>query len=131
MKLFLATVLGILAAGISIWVFELLGHMLFPIPFKIQMDDLEAFKAAMFKIPFKSLLAVVIAHGLGLLIGLFAARKVDSSTTAPMYGVASFIMLFTVINLLMIPHPIWFTLADIGIILLTTIAYISTRPKKA
>lgn len=131
MKLFIATVLGILAAGLGIWVLELLGHMLFPIPFEIQVDDIEAFKAAMYKIPFTSLMAVVLAHGVGVWIGMFVARMVDKTSHAPMYGVSSFIMLFTVINLLMIPHPTWFTIADIGIIIFATITYVATRKKKA
>lgn len=131
MKLFLATVLGILAAGISIWALELLGHVVFPVPFEINVNDLESFKALMFKIPVQSLLAVIFAHGIGVWIGMFVARMVDKTTHAPMYGVSSFIMLFTVINLLMIPHPTWFTIADIGIILFATIAYVATRKKKA
>lgn len=129
MKPVIATIVGIVVAGVAVWVFELLGHLIVPIGKEINISSPEEIREIMFKIPVKSLIAVVVAHGLGLLAGLFTAHKIDGSTKMPLYAVTGIMLLFTVINLVMIPHPIWFTIADIAIMIVMAIAFIGTRKK--
>ena len=129
MKPAIATIIGVVVAAVAIWVFEFLGHLIVPIGEKINVTSAEDLKLIMFKIPMKALIAVILAHGLGLFAGLFAAYKVEPTTKVPLFGVTGVILLFTVVNLVMIPHPLWFTIADIAIIILAAIAFIGTRKK--
>lgn len=131
MRSFLAAVAGIVSAGIAIWLFEFLGHVIFPLQIEIDPTDMESIREMMFKIPITNLVAVILAHGIGLIVGLFIARIIDKKTSGPLYGVAGIIFLMTLINLLLIPHPMWFMIADLGVILIVAFAFIATRKKAA
>ena len=129
MKTFIAAIVGIISAGIAIWVFEFLGHLIVPIKLKIDPTDQEQLKLIMYQIPFKAMLAVLIAHILGVVVGLIVGRMIDRSTRGHLFGISGILLLFTVINLVAIPHPTWFLIADIMGVVLVSAIYIGTRKK--
>lgn len=113
MKQALAVIVGVIVGFISIMLLELLGHALFPIPEGIDPMDMESLKANMDKIPAASLVAVAVAHFVGLIAAVFAAKKVLPSSNTPAYIVIGLFALATIANLVMIPHPMWFALLDV------------------
>lgn len=127
MKLFYATFSGVIAAFISMSLLESFGHSLFPIPFEIDHENLGAIADKLHLIPMEMYLSVVFAHGIGLLIGLLIAKSIDKTSKISLYIIAGFFLVGTIANLFMIPHPIWFAIADIGIVVLVGLLVIS-RP---
>jgi hypothetical protein len=69
-------------------------------------------------IPVQMYISVVVAHGLGLLIGLLIAKAIDKTSKISLYIIAGFFLIGTIANLSMIPHPMWFAVADIAVIAL-------------
>ena len=80
MKLFYATFAGVIAAFIAMMFLEGLGHSLFPIPFEVDPNNLEAIREKLDLIPIQMYLSVVFAHGFGLLIGLLIAKTIDKGS---------------------------------------------------
>lgn len=130
MKLFYATFAGVIAAFISMMFLEGLGHSLFPIPFEVDPKNLDALAEKLHLIPMEMYLSVVFAHGLGLLIGLLIAKAIDKASKISLYIISGFFLIGTIANLSMIPHPVWFAIADVGIVALVGFLII-TRPLPA
>ncbi|NNC44988.1 MAG: hypothetical protein HKN99_03815 [Winogradskyella sp.] len=118
MKKVLATVVGLVAAAAVILVFEFLGEMFFPLPEQIDITDVDSIKANMDKIPTGSLVFVIMAHFLGILAGMVVTTYVSKETLVPVLVVGGILLLATLINLFVLPHPIWFTIADILAVIL-------------
>lgn len=118
MKLFYATFAGVITAFISMMFLEGLGHSLFPIPFEVDPKNLDAIADKLYLIPVQMYISVVFAHGIGLLIGLLIAKSIDKASKISLYIIAGFFLVGTIANLSMIPHPMWFAVADIGIVVL-------------
>ncbi len=114
MKTFLASFFGIIVAFLLIMFLEPIGHVLFPLPVKIDPTNLEEILANIHLIPTGAYICVILAHGLGLLGGLLLARSIDKNTLYPLFLISGLLLLGTVANLAMIPHPIWFSIADVG-----------------
>ena len=118
MKLFYATFAGVIAAFISMMFLEGLGHSLFPLPFKVDPNNIGAIADKLHLIPVQMYISVVVAHGLGLLIGLLIAKAIDKTSKISLYIIGGFFLVGTIANLSMIPHPMWFAIVDITIIAL-------------
>jgi hypothetical protein len=118
MKLFYATFAGVIAAFISMMFLEGLGHSMFPIPFEIDSKNIGAIASKLHLIPVQMYVSVVLAHGLGLLIGLLIAKAIDKTSRISLYIIAGFFLIGTIANLTMIPHPMWFAVADVAIVAL-------------
>lgn len=131
MRSFLATIIGAAASIGGIQLFEFLGHKIYPLgklegfhP-KAPEDFLEIYMYY----PVAALLLVITAHGLGLMIGLVVSRIIERSTLLPLFVVSGLLMLSAILNVLMMPHPFWFIVADLGLILILSFLFIATRKK--
>lgn len=108
----LAAIAGIIAAIITISLIEQLGHTLFPYPEGAKPMDMEWIKNNIDLIPRGSMIAVIIAHGVGIAIGMFVAGLISKTSIIPAYVVAGLMIIATVGNWILIPSPIWFYIAD-------------------
>ncbi len=97
MKSFLAAVLGIIASIIVVYLGEMLAMLIFPIKEKIDPTDIEAIREMIKHVPFLALIAIIISHGLGMLIGSFVSFKIQQKSPMPVLV----IFLFMLINFLM------------------------------
>lgn len=129
MRTFIAAVIGILIGGTAVWFFEFLGHILFPITEKFDVTNLEELKQMMHKLPTMTLVSVILAQGIGVFVGMLVARLIDKSSLSPLFAVSGVLLLMSAMNLLMIPHPTWFMVADILVLVLIPAFYIATRKK--
>ncbi|BAO74434.1 hypothetical protein [Winogradskyella sp. PG-2] len=86
MKNVLATIIGIIVAGVTVHIFEsVLGHNLFPLPEGADPTNMEWIKNNMDKIPVGAKAFVVIAHFLGIITGMYVAAKISKVSTIPSY----------------------------------------------
>ncbi len=104
-----------------VWVVEMAGHAVYPIPATLDFSDEAAARAYISTLPLGAFLFVGGAWFIGALGGTFAACKIGRAKPA-VYAlvVGGFVLAATAANLVMIPHPVWFSIAGIvGIIIAT------------
>ena len=109
---------GIIVAGLLVWLVEMLGHTVYPPPTDINFADADAMRAYIDTLPIGALLFVAAAWFIGTLGGTFLACKLgDAKPMIYAIVVGGLMLVATVANLIMIPHPLWFSiLGVIGIL---------------
>ena len=113
MKNVLATIIGLVVASITVYIFEsLIGHALFPLPEGAKPMDMEWIKNNMHLIPMGSKIFVVIAHFAGIILGMFIAGLISKTSMIPAYIVGGLMLVATFFNIFMLPKEMWFTLSD-------------------
>lgn len=115
-----AVVLGVLIAVILIIAIEALGHAVYPPPDGMDVTDREAIRAYVMGAPIAALLFVMaawlVATFAGGLLACFIARETPLVYAAIVGGL---VLLGTIINLLSIPHPLWFSITSLLAIIAT------------
>jgi hypothetical protein len=129
MRTFLATILGLVVGIAATKGLEILGHKLFPIELDIAPNNIEELKLLMFKVPPFFLVIVIIAHVLGLILGFTVSRLIEKKSILPLYYISGILLLFAVINLLTIKHPLWFVVTDLTLMVLISIIVIRKKSK--
>jgi hypothetical protein len=109
---------GSLVAGLLVWVMELLGSLIYPSLSGMSSDDPAAVKAAMANLPAGALILVL----LGWIVGTFAgawitAQRAERAPIGHGLVLGGFFLVGAIVNMLMIPHPIWFWIAALAILL--------------
>lgn len=127
MRQFLATVAGLAAGVLVIMLVQYIGHRIVKV--EINATTPEEFIEVVKNLPPKAFIPVAISHALGALIGMIISRRVTKKSIAPIIYVGAILTLMTLVNLLSFPHPVWFLVLDLGLITLTSIAFIITRKK--
>jgi len=112
----LGILLGSILCSMLILAVEFLGQLVYPLPDGFDRNDMEAMKALLANAPTGALLIVLLAYGVGTLAGAWLAAVI--ARRAPMiHGmvVAGLHLLFSVANMLMLPHPAWFWIPGLAI----------------
>ncbi|WP_299226506.1 hypothetical protein [uncultured Psychroserpens sp.] len=128
MRNILATIVGFIVASIVVYMFEtLIGHNLFPLPEGADPMDMEWIKNNMDKIPTGSKVFVVIAHFMGIVVGMFIAGLISKTSMIPAYIVGGLIVAATFFYIFMLPKELWFSISDgifafIGFVIGTSLA---------
>jgi len=113
MKNILATIVGFIVASVTVYIFEsLLGHNLFPLPEGANPMDMEWIKNNMDQIPTGAKAFVVIAHFMGIVVGMFVAGLISKTSMVPAYIVAGLMIAATFFNIFMLPKELWFSISD-------------------
>jgi hypothetical protein len=110
-----ASIVGIIVAVGLVWLVEKLGHAVYPPPTDLDFANPDAMRTYMKTIPVGALLFVGAAWFIGTLGGTFVACKIRR--TKPMMFavvVGGLMLLATAANLIMIPHPIWFSILGVA-----------------
>jgi hypothetical protein len=109
-----AVVLGVVIAVILIIAIEALGHAVYPPPDGLDITNKEAMQAYVMGAPIAALLFVMgawlVATLAGGLLACFIARETPLVYAAIVGGL---VLLGTIINLLSIPHPLWFSITSV------------------
>ena len=117
----LAGVVGVVTAIALVWIIETLGHAIWPTPADVDFGDTDVMRAYIDTLPLGALLSVAAAWFIGSLGGTFVACRFG--TARPLvYVLVVGGMMFAgaAFNLLVIPHPIWFSILGITGILVGT-----------
>lgn len=114
----LAVIAGVILAGIVTYAVQTVGHQVYPPPENLDIKNLEAMKAYVATLPMGALLFVLLAYVLGSFAGGWLAAKIARSSQIHVpLTVGGVQLFFGLINLLMIPHPLWFAIAAVIVFL--------------
>ena len=114
MKNSLATIVGFIAASLTVYIFEtLIGHNLFPFPEGADPSNIEWIKDHMDQIPTGGKVMVVIAHCMGIITGMFIAGLISKTSLVPAYIVGGLTLAATIATVVMLPKALWFSSSDI------------------
>ncbi len=116
-KQFFSLIAGLIAAGVVVYVMQMLNTMVYPAP-DIDPADMEAVKAHIAQLPVGAFLLIILARALGSLVGGFIAGIIypDKKVTFALI-VGAILMSFGLINLVIVPHPVWFWFACMAVYL--------------
>ncbi len=118
----LAVLFGVVVAVVLIIAIEALGHTVYPVPNGLDLTNPEVLKAYMIDAPIAALLLVLgawlVAALVGGLLACFIAKESPLVYSAIIGGL---VLMGTVINLISIPHPLWFSITSVVAIIATTI----------
>ncbi len=129
-KNILAIVAGLAAAFAVVSLVQRVSHMLYPLPSGLDINDAEQLGTYIASAPLPALLLVLVSYYLGTVIGIIVANWI-----APMGAVrnglviGALMLAATIANVVMIPHPLWFSAAAVGGIAL--LAWIVTMRSKS
>lgn len=104
---------GIVVAVLVILLIERIGHIFWAMPTDIDPTDTRAIGEALAAAPFAAQAVVVFAWFAGALVGALVAGLISRGYW-PGWIVAGVIALFGVLNILMIPHPVWMQIAAVA-----------------
>ena len=115
-----AVVLGVMVAVVLIIAIEALGHAIYPLPDNIDLSDTDAMAAYVLGAPPGALLLVLAAWLVATLAGGLLACRIAREMPL-MYSaiVGGLVLLGTIIDLMSIPHPLWFSVTSIVAIVAT------------
>lgn len=115
-----AVVLGVVVAVVVIIAIEMLGHSVYPPPDGLDLTNTEAMRAYVMDLPLGALLFVMaawlVATLAGGLLACFIARETPLIYSAIVGGL---VLVGTIINLMSIPHPLWFSITSVLAIIAT------------
>ena len=114
-----AGIAGTLVAVGLVWIIEIAGHTVYPPPPDLDFSDTEAVRLYMSGLPLGAFLFVGCAWFIGTLGGTMAACYVGNAAPRVFAIVVGALMLVaTGVNLVLIPHPVWFSITGFaGIVL--------------
>ena len=106
---------GIVFAIALITVVQMIGHNVYPPPPGTDFDDPAAIRALIEQAPAGALLFVIASYVVGTFGGGFIAGLIARDAPA-MYAmiVGGFVLAGTFLNLVSIPHPVWFQVTALG-----------------
>lgn len=110
----IAGIVGIFVAGMLVWVVEKLGHTIYPTPADLDVGNTDVMRAYVDSVPLGAMLTVALAWFLGSLGGTFAACRIGSARPLVYLLVVGGMMFAgATFNLMIIPHPTWFSILGI------------------
>lgn len=114
----LAVVAGVILAGVVTFAVQKIGHQVYPPPENLDTKNMEAMKAYIATLPVGALLFVLLSYIVGSSAGGWLAAKIvrTSQIHLPL-TVGGIQLLFGIMNLVTIPHPVWFAIASVIVFL--------------
>ncbi|MCW3104096.1 MAG: hypothetical protein JWO09_2536 [Bacteroidetes bacterium] len=107
-KKILSTALGLIGGLFIIISLEVLGHVIYPMPAGMNLNDPEAINAYTSAAPSIVFILLVLSYALGSLVGgLIASAMAPVNKMANAITVGGILMGLGAYNLFMIPHPVW------------------------
>ena len=120
---------GVVAGAIVIGILERVSNSMHPYPENLDPIDLDAVANHISSLPMSAFITVLFAHAIGALVGGFIASKmakVQKRSAALFVGLI--LLVAGVLNLVSIPHPLWFSIADV--IIYTPFALLGNEVRK-
>ena len=118
LRVILGAVAGLAVAVLTVVLFNWISHTVYPPPPDIDISDTTAVAEMMAAAPFAALLIIVIGYVVATFDGVFLAAWIAGSKPYIYALLVGVLMLVAVVsNLILIPHPLWFSISSIlGII---------------
>ncbi len=108
-KNILGPLLGVLTGWAVLMLLEWINGYFYPLPDSVDPTNYEQLKAYIDTIPFNALLGILIAYaGASMAAGFVTARIASSNPLQRALIPGGVLLLGGIMNLMFIPHPIWF-----------------------
>ena len=122
----LALVVGVLAAFLTVTCIDALGHAVYPSPPGLDFNDAEQVNVFVQSLPLGAFLFVLLGWVLATLLGGWLAAYI-ARTRPLLFGgiVGAVVLCATIADLLLISHPVWFSITAIVAIPVT--AFLASR----
>jgi hypothetical protein len=111
----LVVIVGVILGGIVNMGIVMLGPSIVPPPEGADVTTMEGLKASMQLFGPMNFLMPFLAHAIGTFVGAFVAASI--ATSRKMWfalGVGGWFLLGGIINVVMLPSPVWFTIVDLA-----------------
>lgn len=116
LKRILSIIAGLATAVVVIMIVEAISHALFPVT-PIDMNNKEAMKTFMENLPTGAIAMVLAAWVIGAFFGGMVATLVNKDNGQRNSIVIGIIILvLSILNLIVLPHPIWMWIGAIALI---------------
>ena len=110
----LGVLAGVIVGGGLVAAIEAFGGALYPPPPGLDPKDAAAFGEHLATLPVGAFLIVVAAHLVGPLVGAWLAARIAGRRPMLHAIVTGAVFLFFgIVNLIVIPHPLWFAALDV------------------
>ena len=110
----IAVIVSLVVAFLIIMSIQMINFVLFPIPDSIDQNNMEQMKEYVQGLPSLAYFVVIISYFVGALIAALVACKIaDSHFRKIAIGIGVFLTLMGIINLIRIPHPLWFSIVTV------------------
>lgn len=114
MKRVLAVLAGLVVGILVIFLGQSVGMIIFPPPANFDPNNPEQLKELMANAPAMSLVIVLLSYFLGSFVGgLIATIVIKGASWMPALIVGTILTVLGLINIIAIPHPIWFTISGL------------------
>jgi hypothetical protein len=104
---------GIVAAFVTVWVIDLIGHTIYPVPTGLDIYDKAAVAAFIASLPVGAQVFVAFAWFAGALDGGLVAALIGRRRWT-VWLIAALVACAGVLNVLMIPHPLLLQIAAVA-----------------
>ncbi len=130
---FFALLAGVMAAITVVGLIEYLAHMMYAPAVPPDRHDPEAMRAFVAAMPTGAFLMILLAYAAGTFLGgMITARLARSRAWRFAGSIGALILLFALLNIMMVPHPLWFIVAVIvAVPLAASLARALGMPKPA
>lgn len=110
----LAVIVGILAGGVLNMLIIKVSATMVPPPEGADITTMEGLKESMHLMQPKHFLMPFLAHALGTLLGAFVGSLIAVKNKMGFaLGIGGWFLLGGIINIIMLPSPLWFTCVDL------------------
>ena len=111
----LAVVIGLIAGGFVIMAIESINMLLYPYPEDLSSTEKpEAFMEYLNSLPISALITVLFAHIAGAFAAGALSTKIGQAENLYLAMICGAILLVgAVVNLYLIPHPVWFMIVNV------------------
>lgn len=110
---------GLIAGGLAVMGIEGISSLIYRMPVNMDINDKEAVATWIGTLPVGAFIFILVAWACGCFLAAFVARRLAPQRGA-MAGLVAWLLitLATIANLLMIPHPIWVSVAGVLVCLI-------------
>jgi hypothetical protein len=110
--------IGAVVTGLLIAATEFIGSKVYPLPPGVNPEDPASLRAAMVDLSTGALLLVLLGWTVGTFAGAWVtARRSDRSPIAHGLTLGALCLVGGVVNMLTLPHPVWFWIAGVAVFL--------------
>ena len=108
-----AIAVGLVVAGLVIFLLYILGPQFFTFPKNANPMDPDSIKENMHLIPVGAMILVIVAHFFGIVGGMLASTAVSEESLLPAYIVSGIIIFGSIGSSFVMSHPTWSIIAGI------------------
>lgn len=126
----LAAVTGVAVAIAVVLLAEELNHYIYPPPPGLDLNDPESMRSVVAQLPLGAFVLLLVGWALATLVGAVVAGRIGTAKAWTYPTVVGVVMLAGVAsNLILIPHPLWFSIVSpLAILASAWLAWIVARP---